>query len=322
MSERAGTGFFSTEEPSLYEAAIRPWNLTVEPLEAGPFGCDIAFLKLDGIAIYRDQYHTDMRLRGTTPPDALALALPLAGLCDKSAFWGRTLCKHNLHHSFYRELDSTTAAGHDQIVILIGTDERYAPEFADLWDHFDACKNGRPIHLTDRQAGALRRVCLDALHTGEGEPDRAFGDMLRADLVGAIKPLVLEACRQEQARPDRRGNSAIARMYDFLEASDEPRLTVAGLCRMAGIHERTLERAVRAKFDCTVHALLRRRRLHEARRMLLFADAFTNNVTRISHELGFYDGGRFARDYAALFGELPSQTLRQNAIETVTPLLV
>jgi AraC-like DNA-binding protein len=110
-------------------------------------------------------------------------------------------------------------------------------------------------------------------------------------------------------------------MFDFVASSEDPAVSVQWLCNAAGIHERTLERAVRAKFDCTVQDLLRRRRFHEARRKLLFADPGATTVTRISYELGFYDGGRFAKDYHSCFGEFPSQTLKSPPIERVEPLL-
>jgi AraC-like DNA-binding protein len=53
------------------------------------------------------------------------------------------------------------------------------------------------------------------------------------------------------------------------------------------------------------------RRYHAARRDLLAADATTVTVTAIAPKNGFYQMGRFAVRYKALFGESPSQTLQR-----------
>jgi AraC-like DNA-binding protein len=55
---------------------------------------------------------------------------------------------------------------------------------------------------------------------------------------------------------------------------------------------------------------LLRRRMNLARQDLRQADASTTTVTAIAANLGFWSFGRFATDYKALFGEMPSTTLR------------
>jgi AraC family transcriptional regulator, ethanolamine operon transcriptional activator len=109
-------------------------------------------------------------------------------------------------------------------------------------------------------------------------------------------------------------------MFEYLKAESEPVSSVGQLCIEAGINERTLERAVRAKFDCTVQSLLRRLRMHEARRRLLLTDRQNSTVTEIAYELGFYDCGRFAGDYRRQFGELPSHTLKIPKAGAIEPL--
>jgi len=52
------------------------------------------------------------------------------------------------------------------------------------------------------------------------------------------------------------------------------------------------------------------RRLHLARRALREAAADTT-VTDIATEFGFWELGRFAVEYKALFGEAPSKALRR-----------
>jgi AraC-like DNA-binding protein len=53
------------------------------------------------------------------------------------------------------------------------------------------------------------------------------------------------------------------------------------------------------------------RRMHLARRALLRADSSTATVTKIATDYGFWELGRFAVAYRALFGEPPSVTLKR-----------
>jgi AraC-like DNA-binding protein len=54
---------------------------------------------------------------------------------------------------------------------------------------------------------------------------------------------------------------------------------------------------------------LRLRRLNAVRRELLRAKPGTVRVTDTAMRWGFWELGRFAREYRALFGELPSETV-------------
>jgi AraC-like DNA-binding protein len=55
------------------------------------------------------------------------------------------------------------------------------------------------------------------------------------------------------------------------------------------------------------------RRMHLVRRALRRSDASRVTVTRIVTDHGFWELGRFAVAYRSLFGESPSDTLRQSA---------
>ncbi len=53
------------------------------------------------------------------------------------------------------------------------------------------------------------------------------------------------------------------------------------------------------------------RRMHFARRALHDGSPGTRTVTEIAAQYGFWQFGRFAGEYKALFGEAPSATLHR-----------
>ena len=77
----------------------------------------------------------------------------------------------------------------------------------------------------------------------------------------------------------------------------------------AGVSPRTLRTMFIDVFGVTPSRYLRLRRLHHLRTTLLLADPTLRTVVELCLQLQFTDAGRVARDYKALFDELPGQTL-------------
>ena len=311
-------GHYSTDEAVLYEAAIQPWELNVDLSRSGRFQCDIQFVRMEGITVYRDRYAYDMRLRGMTPPNTLTIGIPIGGITDESAFWGKAIDPNGIYPTFHRELDSRTAAGHDQFIILIDTEFTGDEMLGEIIEFFSSITP--PIFTQQTNLQNISNVCHSLLaHANEpGVITNSYlVSALRFSLISAIWDAVFENPTNKGVVLGRRENRAISMMYEVLLANNAAPMTVSQVCSQTGINERTLERAVRGKFDCTVQNLLRRRRIHEARRQLLYSGGDKSSVTKVSYSLGFHDGGRFARDYRRMFGEYPSKTLQRKPVKAV-----
>ena len=84
------------------------------------------------------------------------------------------------------------------------------------------------------------------------------------------------------------------------------RPTIPELCIAAHVSERRLRTAFYDTFDMAPSAYLRTRLLSDARDRLLVGEQF---VTEIALDLGFEHLGRFAAQYADVYGEHPHNTL-------------
>ena len=97
---------------------------------------------------------------------------------------------------------------------------------------------------------------------------------------------------------------ALVMMLDRLDEA----LTIGDLCRSLGCSRRALQYAFENVYDINPVAYLRNLRLHAARKALLMPRPSTT-VQDVAVAYGFSHLSRFAKAYAFMFGEHPSQSL-------------
>lgn len=81
------------------------------------------------------------------------------------------------------------------------------------------------------------------------------------------------------------------------------------LCHITGVSERTLRNAFYDIRGVSPTQSMRRMRLNQVHAALKHSDQHAT-VTEVATRYGFYELGRFAQRYKAVFGEHPSETLR------------
>ncbi|NEP74901.1 MAG: AraC family transcriptional regulator, partial [Okeania sp. SIO2G4] len=74
-----------------------------------------------------------------------------------------------------------------------------------------------------------------------------------------------------------------------------------------------LSRGFKELFGMSPMRYLKVRRLNALRQRLKVSDPENSTITTLAGQFGFWSAGHFARDYKAMFGELPSETLRKKA---------
>ena len=104
----------------------------------------------------------------------------------------------------------------------------------------------------------------------------------------------------------------VERAEAFLSARIDEPVSIAQLCRVAGVSERSLRNAFYDVRGMSPKRWAVRNRLTEVRRALSDANGTRGAVTTIATDYGFFELGRFASTYKAAFGESPSATLRSN----------
>lgn len=100
-----------------------------------------------------------------------------------------------------------------------------------------------------------------------------------------------------------------ARRYVLTHLHDT--VTIAELCNALNTSRRTIQYCFQEVLNTNPVQYLRAIRLNSVRRELRQANPATRQVQDVAARWGFWHMSHFARDYRAMFGELPSDTLRK-----------
>lgn len=99
----------------------------------------------------------------------------------------------------------------------------------------------------------------------------------------------------------------VHRVIDFIQAEYGNQITVTGLCRLAGVGERSLQYIFRDATGLTVQQYLMTYRLHQARTALTRGEV--GRVGDAARRCGIPHLGRFAQYYRQMYGQSPRDTL-------------
>ena len=152
-------------------------------------------------------------------------------------------------------------------------------------------------HTVDRQ----NRATLTRREAGATE--RAFLEIAVRSLAGSSS-----GCSLFQSA--HLNSVMIARTCeDYAKKLRYQNVTLADLCKASGVSERRVRSAFYQCYEMSPTAYLRVTALTAVRHELLGGPDGRDAVSRAATDWGFWHLSRFAAQYRALFGELPSRTL-------------
>jgi AraC-like DNA-binding protein len=134
---------------------------------------------------------------------------------------------------------------------------------------------------------------------------------LETELTHILVRCLAEGQSLEPTTGDRRQESMFNRFVEFLKANLDRPLYLTEICAAMGVAERTLRASCEEHIGMGPIRYLTLRRMHLVRRALLHSHPSKATVTQIVTDHGFWELGRFSVAYGMLFGESPSETLRQ-----------
>jgi len=314
--------FSSHECMELNEISLRnnDWQTDYQQQGAGAFETWFDLYVSSNLRI-SDQYCSrEMSVSGIPPPDHAALALQL-NPGKKGIFQGREFGANNAGliapdaETFF-----CTPANLRMLVFTIPL-----PRFNQA---LHAAANKKELHhliaetpVTNLDSGtlvALTRATHHAINIVRSAPQSARLAVCLSEIEDYIITTVSLALTKH-SRPARgvlaRKNHlrCLMQARSYIEAHLDSPLGMETLTGVTGASARSLETAFREILNVTPVQYIRLHRLNAAKKILLRADRTQSSVTATAHALGFSHMSRFAQNYRALFGELPSVTLAASA---------
>jgi AraC-like DNA-binding protein len=161
---------------------------------------------------------------------------------------------------------------------------------------------------------------LQRLHAAAGQlAENASEIIAHPEAARALEQALIEALvgclRTGEVREDRLARHhhslVLRRFRRAVEENPDQPLYIPELCGAIGVSDRTLRLCCQEQLGMSPKRYLMLRRMHLARRALRDGSPGTTTVTDTATQYGFWQFGRFAGEYKALFGEAPSATLHR-----------
>lgn len=302
-------------------AALTGWNQRYQQLSAGVFRGGVQRLQLPGVGLFVEDLHQAVHQTGQVRPQVVALGVP-ALLHGDSLFCGQPGDAASVYVFSGRDgFEFRSPKRHVMLGIEIDAPLFESQVLDDRAVSAPGAFTARAGLLAGDAAavGALRCLLLSAFSAAPGGPGQrpgpadpvglALRDEVLRRLAAAIEPTG-DAGRREPARTVVASAQVVLadRAHHLVSARLDDPQTVAELCGQLGVSRRTLQNCVHATWGMGPLAWLNTLRLNAVRRRLKTAVSVTDAATAY----GFWHFGHFADEYRALFGELPSQTLRRH----------
>jgi AraC-like DNA-binding protein len=178
--------------------------------------------------------------------------------------------------------------------------ELAVPQLVARWQPPPAAR--RELHQLHRAANRAVEIRSGLLADGEA----AHG--LEQQLINALVDCLSAGPLDEDVSAHRH-RDILAQFEDLLEM--QPFLRVAEICAAVGVSDRMLRSCCEEQLGVSPSSYLRLRRMQQVHRALRSGNPDMVSVAEVARRYGMRHLGRFAASYRALYGELPSDTLRQ-----------
>jgi AraC-like DNA-binding protein len=173
----------------------------------------------------------------------------------------------------------------------------------------DGITRWRPTLAAARQLYQLHRAAIRVAETRSAPlADRVTAHGLEQQIIDALIECLSPMAADEETPAARRHRKIVARVEELLQA--EPAGRVTDICGEVSASGRLVRECCSMHLGISPTKYRRLRAMQQVHRELRNGDPETLTVSEAAKRHGFAALGRFARNYRAIYGELPSATLR------------
>ena len=283
-------------------------------LNQGAFSRHVQFAGTERSALYVEEYGARSHNLGALRGDRLAFCLPI--METESRWWGRSI-SHGvmpMSHSG-KTIHATFDAGQRHVVMIFDRQwclEELSRGMVGQILNIESILNPQHssfLEIHPRQVQRWSQRLCRLLTRVVSWPEKVPKQQFESELLTAVRSL-LEPAEVSQLI-ESRSKQVVEMTLTYADAFQSQSPTVSELCANVNVSRRTLEVAFQTIVGKSPLQFLTQRRLCRAYVDLKRAKDESIRVTDIAFAHGFTELGRFANRYQKIFGELPSETLRQ-----------
>ena len=298
-------------DPDDYTSTFRGSEAELTIASRGQFAAKLTWVRLQSLQLQRFSDSLPRILRASHTHRRATISF----ISGPRQVWGGVeleptqLTMHNLDQDHFQQSFGLAASGFMSLPVedlvtagatMAGCDLTPPSEAITFQPDPQALTRLRRLHA---MAGDLAESAPEII----ANPDAARG--LEEVLIEALVDC-LAAREERKTRLAHQHHALIMRRFwRVMEECDGLPLYVLEICRAIRVSERTLRASCQEHLGMSPKRYLLLRRMALARRALREASAHTASVTDVATRYGFWELGRFAVEYRALFGESPSATL-------------
>lgn len=303
-------------DPDDYAATIRNTKAEVTVTGRGEFVAKI--IRIDLHRLWMQRFSDNLPRIGHSAGDGGRITFSFRTRPGPSLFWGggemltTNLVRHGQDESTFQRSFGSANWGAMSLPLRDAAAVGETLAGCDLTPPRDAMLIVPPASAMTK----LQRLHAAAAQLAEDVPEIiAYPEAARGleqALIEALIGCLSEGTGGEDRSAQRRHSQIMRRFRRAIEENPDRPLYIPELATAIGVSDRTLRVCCQEQLGMSPKRYLMLRRLNLARRALREGTTGTATVTEIATGFGFWQFGRFAGEYKALFGEEPSATLSRS----------
>lgn len=308
-----------THDPCEHAASLRNWSQDYLQLSAGAFSGVIIEASVGPIQILSESICQCVDQKAASDRDIFTVGVPLH--LEGRGYWQGYQLERDSLMTLRPNEDLHFRTPRESRILVIAIDcsafSAFAHDIASIDIHrLIAGSNVKrlPTEIAQRFRGIVNEVLTSIVSIPEVCEDPASAKaIIETVLNTSLYALRAQSAVNESPRNTHSVQRAIVeRARDYILANRENPPTVSELSAFLKMSRRGLHHAFTNVLGINVITFLRYVRLHGAKKDLLRAGP-RDSVNGIACKWGFWHMGMFSSYYKALFGELPSTTLRKTS---------
>lgn len=304
-----------TSDSDQHAEALGEWDQIYDQLSPGSFEGNVVDIWFEGLQLFRETTNRSVSQAGTTWKGSYVVGTPV-NMKGTGLFAKQVLTRDSIL-TFHSDKDFTLTTPENFDVVVLAIPEKALIEAMqprsndELGRLFPASPS---VMVTPPgQLDELRNCLLSIFDPNNFEPGLLAYPQVQKAMSSAIIGHLVEVLgsASEAPLPSRsfKGRYQIVRdATDFAMAHTNEPITVSDLCSRFKISRRMLNYCFLEVLNTNPVQYLRTLRLNGVRRELRETADSPQAIRDIACKWGFWHLSRFAAEYRALFGELPSET--------------